>query len=380
VRAKSRCEFCNVDFQTEFDRSVEARFTVNPSIRSAPDRLYCVGGPGKTPHIVAQLRLDAQQTRTLALQLKAGRYRLRGAQVAQAMVLNVSGDAPGSGANKVSVDEKGFTPSVLTVLPGAVKIELTSAAREHLDLKVEHMEWEDRAATGVMVSSMPEFFDLANKEALVPDEELAVKSVALLFSDLRGSTALYRQLGDAGAYALVREHFAVMREVIARCNGGIVKTIGDAVMAVFLTAPEALGCCFEIQKAFVELWERRPQMATIVVKLGFHCAPCIAVNLNDRLDYFGTAVNIAARVQNESTGGDIVLLESLFNEPEIRAVLDRYKFSVEHFSAELKGIEGQTRLVRLDPDWGGKHLPHGTSVIVRHGSGNMPVNVTSPAP
>ena len=51
--------------------------------------------------------------------------------------------------------------------------------------------------------------------------------------------------------------------------------------------------------------------APIVLKLGLHDGPCIAVTLNDRLDYFGGTVNLAARLQGESLGGDVVASAAL---------------------------------------------------------------------
>ena len=59
-----------------------------------------------------------------------------------------------------------------------------------------------------------------------------------------------------------------------------------------------------------------------MVKLGLHCGPCLAVTLNDRLDYFGRTVNLAARLQSESEGGDIVVSEALAAEPGIAERLD----------------------------------------------------------
>ena len=381
LRRQSRCEFCNIDFQTEFDCSVEARFTVNAAIRKAPDALYCVGGPGKTPHIHAQIRLDPGTTRAFSLDLKPGTYRVRGTQARDsASVIIGAGDgtpvlsdAPAKDSAshlKMSVSDDGFE-GARSAAPGRVGFELNCVANAHIDVKVEKQDWVDNAATGVMVTAVPEFQDLATRDVLCLDEELAVKSVALLFTDLRGSTALYRQLGDAAAYPLVRQHFRVMEKTIQQSGGGIVKTIGDAVMAVFATAAEALGCCFEIQKAFMELWKQYPETAAIVVKLGFHRGPCIAVNLNERIDYFGTTVNIAARVQNESKGGDIVFPHILLADQSIQDVLQNYSYNAMSYNTVLKGIGDDTRLVRLIPEWGGKTLPEGTTIISKTASARV---------
>lgn len=375
LRKTAHCEFCNITFETEFDRSVEARFTVNASIRRTEDRIYCVGDPSRTPHIRAQVRIKPNKPRRFGLELQPGLYRLRATQFKPILALNCSADgtlAPQRATGqkeipilRVALNDTGFESDELKADAGRCEFEIHSSATGSVDVKVEDASWIDNAATGVLVTSLPEFHDLAAKDTLVPEEELAVRSLTLLFSDLRGSTALYRQIGDAAAYALVREHFKVMQNVIRTNRGGIVKTIGDAVMAVFFSAPEALECCFEIQKAFVNLWHHRPQMATMVVKLGFHRGPCIAVNFNNRIDYFGTTVNIAARIQNESRGGDIVFFEELSGDPAIQRVLAKYTFQTESVTATLKGIAGETHLLRIIPEWEGMTLPQGTLMMAK---------------
>jgi class 3 adenylate cyclase len=369
LRKTAHCDFCNIDFETEFDRSVEARFTVNASIRHTEDLIYCVGDPSRTPHIHAQMRIEPNTPRRIALELQPGLYRLRATQLKPMLSLTVGAPQPEKSGTRevfrVGLNDQGFDSDELQMPAGRCELEFHSTAGASIDVKVEHAAWSDNAASGVLVTSLPEFHDLAAKDALVPDEELAVRSLTLLFSDLRGSTALYRQIGDAAAYALVREHFKIMQDVIRKNHGGIVKTIGDAVMAVFFSAPEALECCFEIQKAFVELWHHKPQMASMVVKLGFHRGPCIAVNFNNRIDYFGTTVNVAARIQNESRGGDIVFFEELSHDPAIQAVLSKYTHHSETITAALKGIAGETKLLRLVPEWEGMTLPQGTLMIAK---------------
>lgn len=67
----------------------------------------------------------------------------------------------------------------------------------------------------------------------------------LPFSDLRASTTLYETIGDAHAYGQVNRHFDFLTDWIAKNSGSIVKTIGDAVMAVF-HRPEVISeQCFE---------------------------------------------------------------------------------------------------------------------------------------
>jgi adenylate cyclase len=65
------------------------------------------------------------------------------------------------------------------------------------------------------------------------------------------------------------------------------------------------------------------------------------------LDYFGSTVNIAARVQNESVGGDIMMTDEIISDPGVRQVLDREAPYVETFQRQLKGFTQSFTLSRL---------------------------------
>jgi class 3 adenylate cyclase len=195
------------------------------------------------------------------------------------------------------------------------------------------------AVPGHALMLLPDFQQLFPQQRLLPDESLDVTRAALLFTDLAGSTAIYARRGDPRAYHLVRLHFDELFRVAGECGGLMVKTIGDAVMAAFQTPAEALRAALGMQQAVADL-NRRSNLSAeerLILKVGLHSGPCLAVTLNDRPDYFGTTVNVAARVQGLSQGGDIVLSEAVRSDPQAYAILgDR---PLETTSALLKGID-----------------------------------------
>ena len=101
--------------------------------------------------------------------------------------------------------------------------------------------------SGAELLSNQTFRELFSTETIAAGEGLAVKRLALLFTDLQGSTALYERIGDMKAYELVRLHFGYLRERIARNSGALVKTIGDAVMASFVDPLDALRAALDMQ-------------------------------------------------------------------------------------------------------------------------------------
>lgn len=337
----THCASCNIDYSANFDQQVELTFRPTASIRPVDVGEFCVGGPQVTPHIVAQQRLAAGESRTIALPLEGGRYRVRSAQLRGGRLLRVDD----GGAAHVTLRAEQPWPDDEVIVDSGPTIVLENPLAEEQRFILERMAWSDDAATAAEVIRLQLFRDLFAREALRPGEEIAVGSLTVVFTDLRDSTRLYREIGDATAFGHVVSHFDVLRTAIAGHDGLLVKTIGDAVMAVFDRPAAALRAILAAQEALRTGTEgRRP----LVLKAGLHFGPCIAVTLNDRLDYFGSTVNAAARLEGASRG-DIILSSAVRDDPEVLALLDalgeRVTLTPELFP--LKGFDSELHGWRL---------------------------------
>lgn len=123
-------------------------------------------------------------------------------------------------------------------------------------LLVEQASWTAENASAALVTSLQEFRDLFSTEVLAPGLSLGIRNLAILFTDLKGSTAMYERIGDAPAFARVRDHFAVLTEAISAHEGALVKTIGDAVMAVFCSPAQAVAAACQDRGALRTLRRR----------------------------------------------------------------------------------------------------------------------------
>jgi class 3 adenylate cyclase len=173
---------------------------------------------------------------------------------------------------------------------------------------------------------------------------LAIRDIALLFTDIRGSTALYQRIGDLNAFQLVQQHFDLLRETTVRHGGAIVKTIGDAVMAAYPDAARAVGAALEMRGAIERFNAAQPERP-VSLKIGLHHGAAIAVTLNDELDYFGQTVNIASRVQEMADAEEIWITEEVWRYPGVPALLGPYP--AERRTAEFRGIERPMTVVRI---------------------------------
>jgi class 3 adenylate cyclase len=186
------------------------------------------------------------------------------------------------------------------------------------------------------------FRDIYRTETLSVDQGLKITSLTFLFTDLKSSTALYDRVGDLVAYDLVRTHFRLLQEIVASEAGAVVKTIGDAVMATFPTPDRALAAALRMREAI-----RGFKDGDLLLKIGIHEGPCLAVTLNDRLDYFGQTVNIAARVQGLADSHAIFASGSVVEHPEAARLLRSANLQPAARSAALRGIANELTVYEI---------------------------------
>lgn len=336
INTSSFCESCDFDFTADFERLVELTFTPNEAVRRVERRTFCVGGPQVTAHIVMQQLLKPAEERTLTLPLEKGRYQMRASGLSGTRIF----EAGENGQTSVSIEagENGGWRDKEIKIASEVELKLINNTSREQYFVFERTAWNDQAVTAAEITALQAFRDLFSNEALRAGELISVGKLSILFTDLRGSTKLYREIGDAPAFASVMRHFDVLRECIAEEDGAIIKTIGDAVMAVFRRPASAIRAMFKAQ----EILSNPPGDALpLFLKAGIHTGVAIAVTLNERLDYFGGTINMAARLESLSSGEDIVISSSVYRDPEVSAMLEdkNKEFTAKAFEINLKGFD-----------------------------------------
>jgi class 3 adenylate cyclase len=334
IEASQHCPSCDADFTVNFDQTVELTFRPNPAIRKIREsQQFCIAGPQTTPHVVVQELIRPGEESILMPNLDPGQYRLRLLETPGNQALQVSPE--GEMEATFRIGPEGWEVQKLWLSTSSRLIFENALPSEQLFI-LERTAWNAQATPAADVTALQTFRDLFASEALRPNEAISVGSLVLVFTDLRGSTRLYREVGDATAFGSVMEHFDVLREEIAKAGGAVVKTIGDAVMAVFRRPVETLQVMLNAQRL---LALPAPGSRPFWLKVSIQYGPVIAINANDLLDYFGTQVNLAARMVELSTGEDIIISESVFQDPEVSAFLADESIQINPFTAALKGFE-----------------------------------------
>ncbi len=342
IHSQAHCNTCQIDFNASFDHNVEVIFRPNPSVRPVDTKLeFCVGTPQRQPHIALSLIVPPGEELPVTTMLEPGRYTARAADLSGSQILVVTKD--GAERADIRANEKGW-PYDVTKISLTPRLNLINETKQVLTFELTRTAWSDQAATAADVTTLQTFRDLFSTEVIRPGEEISVGSITLMFTDLRNSTKLYREIGDAPAFGRVREHFEILQQAVDAESGAIVKTMGDAIMATFRTPACAIRAIWNVQKELASRGE-----PALSIKVGIHHGPCIIVNLNDRLDYFGSTVNIAARLPHFSAGGEVIFSESIRNDPEVTEFLEKNAKpnSLSRFTSEIRGYDQSIELWKI---------------------------------
>jgi class 3 adenylate cyclase len=362
------CGLCACGYEASVDEQVEVAFTVSPQVRriAAHDpntlpiwdyfkQIFWSSGVDFNEESFAQLsnevvldalELPAGEKAVLSLQLPKDFVIVFEPVTHSAQFIDVQGEPTKERQQLSLMYNRIQAPTgTMTMRPGPLRLSLDNQAGVRVLPSVfvaaealHHLIGKRKPfLTAKRMLSNQTFRDVFKADNLNVDQRLKITSLTFLFTDLKGSTALYERVGDLAAFDLVRAHFHALLEIIASEKGAVVKTIGDAVMATFIRPEHAIVAGLRMRAAMKQLNAARGK-EDLVVKIGIHEGPCLAVMLNERQDYFGQTVNIASRVQSLSTSQEIHITAPVIDSPEVVSILAKESLKPIQKEAALRGI------------------------------------------
>src|SRR5215217_240988 len=372
-QAEYTCVLCAAGYEPTLDEIVEVTFTISPRVRR-----IAAHDPGTLPFIeyyrqifwssgvdlpddealakwVKETTLDAVELSAgekvvLSLQMPEGYVIVFDPVLHMSQHIEVTGEPARESQSLSFVMTRDHAPSgTIQMRPGALRITLenrlnvrTLPAIWIVTDKVHDLVNKRRPfLTAKRLLTNQTFRDIYGTDTLDVDQRLKITSLSFLFTDLKGSTELYERVGDLVAYDLVRAHFRILNEIVAAESGAVVKTIGDAVMATFPTPDRAMAAALKMREAVKDL------KGDLLLKIGIHEGPCLAVLLNDRQDYFGQTVNIASRVQHLALSQAIFASGSVVTDPNGSAILTNSGVVPIPRQAALRGITDEFEVYEL---------------------------------
>ncbi|NJK74633.1 MAG: hypothetical protein HC942_11815 [Microcoleus sp. SU_5_6] len=345
----SFCPMCEREFKIDLLDRVEVTFSLNKEIEDPQLRPVC--SPPPVLQNKLQLMTPLYCTESEIVSLEKGRYRYCCPLTLAKGILKVEGAATES-VQEIKLKQlagKNFDKKELVVRPGKVKIELTNTEHNLSGLILHSDELPDELTleqlplrlSGIQLLHYPDYKRLFGDRVISERERVKIRAITIMFTDITGSTRMYETLGDTKAYNIVRDHFEIFFESIENFGGKVIKTIGDAVMASFISNEQAIQAAAAAVASFREYNSTRQQAEWIQVRIGIHRGTALLVNLNNSIDYFGSTVNKAARIQNLSKSDEVSFSEEVYDDREFLTALKSIGVSEIHKRVEdLKGIQG----------------------------------------
>lgn len=371
------CALCATDYAPTLDELVEVTFTVSPRVRRIaahnPQDLPLTeylrqiywGSGVDIPEdgfddlmdriVIDTVELTAGEKGVLSLQLPPQFIIVFEVITHAVQFIDVKGEPTRERQNLSLIYDREHTHNqMLEMRPGPLRIafENRTDARVMPAVLIAAHELHDFLGrrrpflTAKRLLTNQTFRDLYRTDTLDVDQRLKITSLTFLFTDLRGSTELYERVGDLAAFDLVRGHFRVLHEIVASEAGAVVKTIGDAVMATFASPDRAIAAAIRMREAMREM-NRAAGREDLLLKIGVHEGPCIAVSMNERQDYFGQTVNIASRVQGLADSKSIFATGAVVHDDRSALLLAAMNLAPVSQEIALRGIERHVQVYAI---------------------------------
>ncbi|HII72673.1 TPA: adenylate/guanylate cyclase domain-containing protein [Candidatus Woesearchaeota archaeon] len=143
-------------------------------------------------------------------------------------------------------------------------------------------------------------------------------NITVFFMDIRGFTKMSERLPPEKVIELLNRYFDIATSVLFKYDGTVDKFVGDAVMALFNAPTNVKDHQLKAFKAALEIQQELKAWGKIEAGIGLHCGDCIVGNIGSKhmMDYtaIGDTVNTAARLEGQTSAGDIVVSEDVYKE------------------------------------------------------------------
>jgi class 3 adenylate cyclase len=303
IAERGRCDVCDVDFEHDFGSSVEVIFRVHPQVRPSDLGTYCVGGPGHSPHVLAQVALAAGERFEMDLGLDEGSYEVRGRPFTSAWSFRVQ---HGARLSRWEVALRAGLPAAQDrhVASGRQRLVLANDYDREVLVRLERGGNREEAITAAEVATTALFRELFPAEILAPGLLVGVGHVAFLFVELCDAWAT---AAEADVFAALSRLRTTAEEHGTLHGGAVVKLHGDGVLLSFHDVASATRAAAALHaQPDARAW-----------RIAVHAGPALATTINERLDYFGRTVRDAAALLAATAPGQMVLSEVVCADPAV---------------------------------------------------------------
>lgn len=334
VESRGRCDFCDIEFDTDFAHFVELVFRVHPKVRVSDSRMYCAGGPAHSPHVIAQCRVAAGESFALTTTLSEGDFRIRGPQLSRSVLLRVRQGGKRSRWH-LRLDEADSTPPI-EMSEGAQAITLTNGSAHELVVRMERAADIEDTFTAREAAACTVFRELFPEEVLGVDQPIPIENITFLFTQASIESRLRDGRSETDAYLELRDHLQQIRSDVEDGSGAIMNTVGDGVLAVFARPRDAVAVARNIQSA------AQPDLG---LRVAVHSGRAVLATVNRRLEYFGEAAKSVMRLIESSAAEEVIISDAAVDCSMTESLLLQHSLSARTVTDTAIGRATAYRLV-----------------------------------
>ena len=302
VASKEHCDSCRLGYHVDFARSVELIFQAHEQIRQPDSEVYCIGGPGNKPHVVAQVFVDAGQRFQMDTSLSPGSYQFVAEGLDEPLRFRVADDGVAVRMEVVLGRGSRLLQDRL-LAPDSQQLVVTNETETALLARIEIDEEDEDVFSAAEAACVPLFRSLFAEDVLSAESLVRTSSATVLLVDDSGSSN----------FAALR---GVVEPILDSLDGAIVKIWGKGIMATFRSPVLAVD-------AATQLVGKKPS-CRIAVDLG----AAMVTTVNRRLDYFGEVVESAEVIHDGLKSGDVGIGEKLAGSEGVKDFLANNDLSV----------------------------------------------------
>jgi len=351
IEQHANCMACQSDFKVDFGNSIELVFRVHPEIRTIDSKLYCNGGPGNFPHVVAQVNLDAGERFLLPLNLESGSYVLRGPRLPY--TIPIESDARLGARHGSAQCAPGVARHPLVnLLAGSQQLTIENTFTERQVVRIERIVRRSDALTAAEATGLPLFRELFPQETLNPGQLVQLATTNFLAIQLDHLDRTFRDLGDSQAYVLLRDFQQVVGRHIHACGGSIVEEQTGLMVITFSDVLVAIESACGLYSA---LTQARPDQRWSLSG-ALHRGSALVTSDRNGIRYFGTTVNETLQQVRATTAGQLQISQAAWSDPGALELmeadagqapgsieLNRQRAVLAKSSLEHKGLVGHAR-------------------------------------
>jgi len=306
------CEACNADYELDFAQSIELIFRAHPEIRVSETRTYCVGGPAFSSHVVAQLRLQADERLNVQLRLSDGQYRLRGPQLPYVIDFRVAASGR-VGRWDIDLARPAAKQDGPTLRSGEQVLSVLNSHSDPRQIRIERLAPRADALTAADAARLTAFREWFPDEVLSPGQLVSLTTVTLLGCQIANAVQLFASLSDQAACSQILKHLQSMAGIISSNSGCVIKTMNDGLNTVFPSTSYAIAAATQIAQSSAN-WG-------VSIRQAIHQGSAIVATINDRLDYFGETPQYLEELLRSSLPNELWMSDQSWNDSSVSSTL-----------------------------------------------------------